>query len=363
MEIIKRKKRTSYKEKVHVGNGKYISKCFHRKTDARIWKEETEKEIREGNAQFLRNKIKFRELIEEWFTLRVEKNKAVRTVDTYKRYKDNKLVPFFGNMKIRDISQRNIVQFQGHLISSGHSNKGVNLIMECLVQVLNYATSNGMIRYNPCKSVRKLKEQMKQDSFLSELEIRSFLLRAQRSKYYLIYTAAIYTGMRKGELGGLKWDRVDLLRRRIEVTRTRDNFGLRETTKSNLKRVVPISSEFMPLMQGAFNKRCSDYVFVDSNGRPLNINHLYRDLKNVLEEAGIERKLSFHDLRHTFASQFMMKGGNIYTLQKLLGHSSLNMTMRYAHLGQDYLQDVMEIMKFQEEVQVRPVTCLKTAHI
>lgn len=363
MEIIKRKKGNSFKEKVHLGNGKYTSKCFSRKTDAKIWKQETEREIRDGNAQFFIRKIKFEQLIEEWFSLRINNIKAIRTVDTYKRYKDGKLLPYFGHMKVADINQRDIVKFQDYLLTSGHAHKSVNLMMDCLNQVLNYALSDGLLKTNPCKLVKKLKEPMKQDSFLTELEIRSFLLKAQRSKYYQLYSTAIYTGMRKGELGGLKWDRVDLLRRRIEVTRTRDNFGLREATKSNLKRVIPISAELLPIFQEMFINRRSDFVFSRSNGLPLDINHLYRDFKKVLIDAGINRGLTFHDLRHTFASQFVMKGGDIYTLQKFLGHSSLNMTMRYAHLGNDYLQEAIEIMKFKEATAEPLVSLLKTAHI
>lgn len=74
-----------------------------------------------------------------------------------------------------------------------------------------------------------------------------------------------------------------------------------------------------------------------------------RELRKFLCRAEVKRKIRFHDLRHTFASQYMMKGGSIYTLQKLLGHSSIQMTEIYAHLSKDHLRDAIEVMSFYGE--------------
>lgn len=72
----------------------------------------------------------------------------------------------------------------------------------------------------------------------------------------------------------------------------------------------------------------SELVFTDERGIAFDVNHLFRQFRHFLRLAGIKTNYRFHDLRHTFASHFMMNGGNIYDLQKILGHTSLEMTQR-----------------------------------
>jgi integrase len=154
---------------------------------------------------------------------------------------------------------------------------------------------------------------------------------------------ALNTGMRKGELAGLKWDRIDFSLGQITVSRTRDIFGLKERKKTKLKRIIPMNQlmrmTFLKLFQG---RKGSDFVFVDENDFPLEVHHIYRDFAKAQKHAGIANKIRFHDLRHTFASQFMMNNGNVFDLQKILGHTDIKMTMRYAHYSPEHLQKAMQ---------------------
>ena len=76
------------------------------------------------------------------------------------------------------------------------------------------------------------------------------------------------------------------------------------------------------------------------------VDHLFRDLRVFLKRAEVQKTFRFHDLRHTFASHFMMNGGNIYDLQKILGHTSLEMTQRYAHLAPEHLVRASNVVSF-----------------
>jgi site-specific recombinase XerD len=87
-------------------------------------------------------------------------------------------------------------------------------------------------------------------------------------------------------------------------------------------------------------------VFLDEDNEPFDVDHLYRDLRVYLKEADIDKTFRFHDLRHTFASHFMMNGGNIYDLQKILGHTSLEMTQRYAHLAPEHVVRASNVVSF-----------------
>ena len=89
-----------------------------------------------------------------------------------------------------------------------------------------------------------------------------------------------------------------------------------------------------------------DLVILDEYGKSFDVNHLFRDFGRFLRLAKIKEHYRFHDLRHTFASHFMMNGGNIYDLQKILGHTSLEMTQRYAHLAPEHLIQASNVVSF-----------------
>ena len=86
-----------------------------------------------------------------------------------------------------------------------------------------------------------------------------------------------------------------------------------------------------------------EYVFSNPDGNPLEINTMYRRLEFFCKKAGL-RKISFHTLRHTFASHFIMKGGSLKSLQEILGHSKIEMTMKYAHLSQEYKRKEVNLL-------------------
>jgi site-specific recombinase XerD len=87
-------------------------------------------------------------------------------------------------------------------------------------------------------------------------------------------------------------------------------------------------------------------VFGNADGGIMNIHHLYRDFQRAQNRAKMSQVIRFHDLRHTFASHFMMNGGNIYDLQKVLGHTKTEMTQIYAHLAPEHLAGVTSVVNF-----------------
>ena len=103
------------------------------------------------------------------------------------------------------------------------------------------------------------------------------------------------------------------------------------------------------ILQKRFKERLNDqFVFTEPNGDHLDYNHVTERYFMVAQrEAGLSKIIRFHDLRHTFASHFMMNGGNLYTLQKLLGHSDIQTTMIYAHLDADFLKQSIELIRFE----------------
>jgi len=158
--------------------------------------------------------------------------------------------------------------------------------------------------------------------------------------------------MRRGELAGLKWDRVSFQRKQIEVTRSASRYGLQERTKTGRKRIIPMNDIVQSLLWPIWQKQKGEFVFCKEDGSAIDAHHIYRDFHIAQKRAGFTKTIRFHDLRHTFASHFMMKGGNLYDLQKILGHTTIKMTERYAHLSPAHLENAMQIISFGKTVSL-----------
>ena len=112
-------------------------------------------------------------------------------------------------------------------------------------------------------------------------------------------------------------------------------------TKTNEARQIPINQTLRELFQMLPRHISSEYVFCDKEGRPFK--EVKRSFAHALKKAGIEG-FRFHDLRHSFASRLVMKGVSIKTVQELLGHKDIKMTMRYAHLADDVKKDAVKLL-------------------
>jgi len=140
---------------------------------------------------------------------------------------------------------------------------------------------------------------------------------------------AIFSGMRKSEILNLKWKDVDF----------QNNLIVLSDTKSGKTREIPLNNTMREVLLSVPRYLKSDYVFCNRDGKP------YRQLRvsfrNGLRRAGIS-DCTFHDLRHTFASYMVMNGVDISTLQEILGHSSITITQRYAHLSPSHKKKAMQ---------------------
>ena len=135
---------------------------------------------------------------------------------------------------------------------------------------------------------------------------------------------------------------------KTDVIRSRDRDGHKDTTKTKTIRHVPMNPVAKAALSYLYDRRPDghDFVFANQDGTPMDVQHVYRDFQLAAIKAGLKHKIRFHDLRHTFASHFMMNGGNAYDLQKILGHSKFEMTQIYAHLSADHLIEASKIVSF-----------------
>ncbi|MFY7992701.1 MAG: tyrosine-type recombinase/integrase [Bacteriovoracaceae bacterium] len=366
METIKTKTGLRYREMIWVDGKQYKSPTFKKITDCRKWKIEFHSKKNESHFLIAKTKQRtsFKSIAEDWFISKTSTGISSSTAINYRAYLDKQIYPSIGEIEIKSLTRQHIEKIQKDLIKC-HNPKGVNLIMSVLKSVLKYAVEEEFILKNPALRVKKVPETEGSNIFWTQDDINQFQSSNHGTTICDITLVALNTGMRKGELAGLKWDKVDLINNRISVSRTRDRYGLRESTKTKLIRHIPMNPMVRNvLIRLSRFKHSSGFVFISSQSFiPVNAHHIYRDFRLAQKRAGIMNLIRFHDLRHTFASQFMMNGGAIYDLQKILGHTDIKMTQRYAHLSPDHLRQSMnsfclgensESNEFQDEAYPYP---------
>lgn len=156
-------------------------------------------------------------------------------------------------------------------------------------------------------------------------------------EYWLkeIVAFAVMTGMRRGEILNLKWIDLDLDNRTVQI-QTSDTFH----TKQGKRRIVPLGDGAVQLLKSKAGRSPSEYVFSLRDEKIFDgwVTHLF---KRCVRDAGLNDRLHFHSLRHTFASWLVQDGVSLYEVQKLLGHSSSEVTQIYSHLQPEQLHSTV----------------------
>ena len=228
----------------------------------------------------------------------------------------------------------------------------VRLSLNYLATAFSWAVKAGLVEKSPCIGVERPAAESSLD-FLGRDEIRRLLdavdaAAAIDSPGRMLQVAvylAIYTGMRKGELLGLRWIDLDLETRRLTVARS-----YTRAPKGNKARHLRLPACLVAMLR-AWRTDCprsSDGVVLPAGKRGGALTgQTMLGLPRVWRTAGLrEVAHPFHILRHSFASHYVMAGGNILALQKILGHASIAMTLVYAHLAPDFLEGELDRLKF-----------------
>lgn len=339
-----------YRVDVRMPNGRRVSKTFFRKYDAEKFKAElrVEKSKIEDTGIYIKHDIKFKDFVRIWFESQVKGRKAKKTQQCYLSDLKNYLLPILGDIQLKHLGYQHARIVENNVLHTGKSHRTVNKVMMELKTIFNDAVKLEYLVRNPIKGYPELKEEPRHLSFWNKQEIKTFLEFTKDDFLFDLYVVALNTGLRLGEICGLCWDRVDFEGGSLVINRSYTRDGLRNTTKGHRGRYVPMNTVVRNILSRRFKERFSKFVFSTPDGSPLPYDHVtQRTFKPAQKRAGLEKIIRFHDLRHTFASHFMMNGGNIYTLQKLLGHTDIKTTMIYAHLDNAFLREATEIVSFQ----------------
>ncbi len=247
----------------------------------------------------------------------------------------------FENKTLSEITSADVQNYYNITVdrtSAATANRQINFLSPMFNRAKEWGDFYGE---NPVAKVRRRKEENRRLRFLSEEEIKN-LLGIADTRLRPLLACAILTGMRKGEMLGLRWENLDLEHGTIFILKS----------KSGKAREIPIGKRLEEIFL-SLGPRAQGSVF------NLPEITMRRHFARALENANIQG-FRFHDLRHTFASHFVMRTGDLPALQKLLGHSSPQMTQRYAHLAKEHLFAKME--KFESSMPIESVNLARDGH-
>jgi len=248
------------------------------------------------------------------------------------------IVPAFGRLRLDDIGERRIEAYKAKKLDDGLAKKTVNNHLTVLRRMLVLARRYKLIEHVP--EVMWLRAPKPEFDFLT-FEEADRLVATADGEWQAMIVVALRTGMRQGELLGLRWEDADLVAGKLHI-RQAITRGIVGTPKSGKPREVPLSDQALASLKRQRHLR-GELVFCDMAGRPLEKGECKWPLWRACKRAGL-RRIGWHVLRHTFASHLVMRGIPLKAVQELLGHASIEMTMRYAHLSPSVRRDAVQAL-------------------
>jgi len=251
-------------------------------------------------------------------------------------YSIKHLEKFFDGKRLSDISPFLIEKYKATRKAQDANIVTINHELACLRHMFTMALKWGKAEKNPGREVKLFKETQNKTRILSadeENRLLSYVRASIKAKHLeAIIITALNTGMRKGEILNLKWENVDFKNGYITVIET----------KNNENRNIPMNRQLTAILKNVKDKKQpGEYVF-SIKGKPFG--KVDRAWWKALKESGIEN-FRFHDMRHTFGSRLGMAGVDIKTIQELMGHKDITMTMRYSHPTPEHKKRAVEILE------------------
>jgi site-specific recombinase XerD len=255
----------------------------------------------------------------------------------------------WGKKRLDEITTGDLERLQARLLNKGKKAPGtINRYFAFLKHLYYIALREGKVEKNPVAGVKFFKEPRGRVRFLTEGEEKKLCEKMAPEDWALV-AFAIHTGLRRSEQFGLKWQYVDIENRILTIPRS----------KSGETRHVPLNDQAVAILKALTSWMTSPWVFPSSNpSRPLDAQNFYnRVFLPALEKAEIQ-DVVWHTLRHTFASRLVMAGVDLRTVQELMGHKDITMTLRYSHLSPSHLKDAVQrlVKVAQKENQAKENT-------
>ncbi|WP_181557086.1 tyrosine-type recombinase/integrase [Thermaerobacillus caldiproteolyticus] len=363
-KLIKEKKKGFY-FRIDVGKDPVTGKRkqasfgpFRTKTEAKKELLKIKRQVDEG-SYFKESTEDFPVFMERWFNTSYKKTVEITTANSREYIIRNHIMKHFEHKKINEITTFDIDCFYVDKLDDGYSGAYIRHMHNLLNQAFDQAVRWSLVKMNPVRNAKPPKVKSEEKTTWTVDEVNRFLNLIKNRSIEIPYFLAIFTGMRRGEVLGLKWDDVDFENKKIRIKRSLcfvSGQGLifKEPKTQKSKRQISISQHVVNVLKKhkqkqEFQKEKLWRQYEDNNlivctddGKPLDPRNLLRQFYRLIEEANVPR-ISFHDLRHTHATILMQQGENPKVVSERLGHSRVGITLDlYSHVSDDLQEQAAE---------------------
>ena len=322
---------------------------------------------------------KLRELIAEYSNVELTENSRINVEAWMKKWMDEymlfsireqtwksyesvirlHIIPNLGNKTVASLTTSTVQKFYNKLLSEGKSGSLVRDAHLIFHQAMDVAVKENLIAKNPTNGTKIPKVEYKPKNILNETQLEMFMDAIKQDElWYDFFYTEITTGLRRGELCGLKWCDFNETTGQLNVVRTvttRKGGGLKagETKTEKGTRTIYLPPSTVKLLSDRKTKVSSEWIFPNfyNNSKPINPATAYTRLKTILKKAGLP-SIRFHDLRHTFATHALSNGVDARTLSGILGHTNASFTLdTYTHVTNDMQKNASAIVgRFMRDI-------------
>jgi integrase len=338
--------RVEYPADPVTGKRRQRSETFKTKREAETALSKWLAEIERGTAVDT-TKQTVGEFLRHWLETVARHRVRPTTFEDYEATIDNHIIPALGSIPIQRLTAANVQGFYAAKLSSGSGARTVQLCHMRLSQALAQGVRWGTVARNVCEAVDPPKVTTKKGKTWTPDEARRFLAAAEADGYSPLWLVALTTGARQGELLGLRWQDVDLVKGSLSIRQSLamlDGKPVIQAPKSRAAvRTIGLPIETVAALKAHKARQNEerlkagpawadhDLVFTTPTGNPIHPSNVLRNYVKLQERAGVPR-IRFHDLRHTHATWLITGGQPITSVSERLGHAKSSITLDvYAH--------------------------------
>jgi integrase len=327
--------------------GERVTQYFKTQKEGRAWLKQTLAQIDDG-LNFFGARTTLDEYLAEWIKT-IEMTVRPKTCIQYAQIIRTHISPTLGKVPLKDLRPDMIQNLYNARIKAGVSQRTTLLVHAVLHKALGHALRLGLLPRNPAAAVSRPRFVRPEMHTWDETQVRTFLLACQDSRYAVLYQMAISTGLRQGELLGLKWSDLDWATRRLHIQRQLQRLPQKglvfcEPKSKAGRRVIVLGKSTIDLLRRQMETQQIErqfagddwqefgLIFASTIGTPTELRNLFREFKSIAAAAGLP-EIRFHDLRHTAATLMLSQNIHPKVVQERLGHSDISLTLNtYSHV-------------------------------
>lgn len=276
--------------------------------------------------------ISMKDLSNMWFDLKQANNEDA-TKNRNRGILDNHIIPSLGHIPAKKIKAHHIDELINKQLSEGLTDT-IRKTVQDIGAILDFGIENDYLYKNVAKTIKIPKFKSKERKFLNAEQRK--IVEESQNKYRDLFTFIMYTGMRKGEVGALKWSDIDFEEGTIIVDESicyLKNKGKIKETKNGKKRIIPILDKTKEILER--QPKESEFVFYKQDHNHLSDSAFDWYLESFLNDSGLD--FTIHELRHTFGTVLYYAGVPLKEAQQMMGHASVNIMLEiYTHLDKEF---------------------------